>query len=91
MVWVAESELSSYETSTCFSYNELSIASSFVKARVGGARPVMTVSEICMESVSSRFALVYPLLWRRKGFEVIGWTLSNPQNNASLWGVLRPP
>ena len=40
------------------------LASSFLEARAGGVRPVRTVGERRVESVSNRFALVHPLLWK---------------------------
>ena len=66
VVWVAESGLTSYEISTRSRNNEFPLASSFFKVRVGGARPVMTVGECHVESISNRFALVHSLLWKAK-------------------------
>ena len=46
--------------------NIFSLAYSVLKARAGGARPARTAGERRMESVSNRFPLVHPLLWKAK-------------------------
>ena len=47
-------------------FREVSVASRFLEARVSGARPVMTVGECRVESISNMFVLFHSLLWKAK-------------------------